>query len=569
MLKTDVLIRLQVEELETREVPATIFVVTGANTLLRFDSGSPGTITGTTTLRGLNPGETIQGIDFRPATGQLYGLGVAGAQARLLTIDTSTGNVSQVGSSFAVSGTAFGFDFNPTVDLIRLVSDADINRTINPASGAVVNQTNLNPGNPSVVGSAYTNNFPGAPTTTLYAIDFASDRLLIQNPPANGTLSDVGALGVDTSSLVGFDIAPGTGTAFASLTVAATARLFTINLANGAASQVATIGAGLGNVQGLAVVPDGVIVAGSDGGGLPTVAVFDAITGGPKFSFNAYDPGFRGGVRVAAADVNRDGVADIITGAGASGGPHVRVFDGRTGAQLPGLIGSFFAFDPGFQGGIFVAGGDINGDGFADVIVGADAGAGPHVRVFSGANGALLRSFFAYGPGFGGGVRVAAGDLNGDGRADIITGAGPSGGPHVKVFDGVSNAELASFFAYDPGFLGGIYVGAGDVNGDGIVDILTGPGAFASSNVKAFHGRTQATLASFFAFDPTFRGGARVGAADTDGDGRVDILVGAGPGAGPNVRSYALTSAMTPALIDSFFALDPNFRGGVFIGGGR
>jgi hypothetical protein len=153
---------------------------------------------------------------------------------------------------------------------------------------------------------------------------------------------------------------------------------------------------------------------------------------------------FQGGVRVAAGDVNSDGVADIITAAGPGGGPHVKVFDGRSGGELR----SFFAYDPAFKGGVFVAAGDVNGDGRADIVTGAGAGAGPHVKVFDGATGAELRSFMAYGPAFTGGVFVAAGDVNGDGAADIITGAGAGGGPHVKVFDGKTGAELKSYFPF-------------------------------------------------------------------------------------------------------------------------
>jgi hypothetical protein len=124
----------------------------------------------------------------------------------------------------------------------------------------------------------------------------------------------------------------------------------------------------------------------------------------------------------------------------------------------------FIAFAPTFAGGATVAAGDVDGDGLADLVIGAGPGGGPHVRVFASqvlgfSIGAELRSFFAYAANFTGGVTVAAGDVDGDGLADIITGAGPGGGPHVRVFDGAAGAEHQSFFAYDPGFLGGVVVG--------------------------------------------------------------------------------------------------------------
>src|SRR5207244_983077 len=114
-------------------------------------------------------------------------------------------------------------------------------------------------------------------------------------------------------------------------------------------------------------------------------------------------------------------------------------------------------------GGVNVAVGDVNGDGFADIIIGADAGGGPNVSVFSGKNGSRLLSFFAYDPNFTGGVRVAAGDVNGDGKADVVCGAGPGGGPNVTVFSGADGSLLASFFTLDPNFTAGIYVAAADV----------------------------------------------------------------------------------------------------------
>src|SRR5262249_41843945 len=111
--------------------------------------------------------------------------------------------------------------------------------------------------------------------------------------------------------------------------------------------------------------------------------------------------------------------------------------------------------------GVFVAAGDTNGDGHADVITGAGAGGGPHVQVFDGNNlSHVLSSFLAYAANFTGGVTVAAEDVNGDGKKDIITGAGPSGGSHVKAFTATDPAVLLdSFLALDPGFLGGVFVG--------------------------------------------------------------------------------------------------------------
>src|SRR5204863_7714922 len=115
---------------------------------------------------------------------------------------------------------------------------------------------------------------------------------------------------------------------------------------------------------------------------------------------------------------------------------------------------------PNFTGGVRVATGDVNGDGYDDLITAAGAGGGPHVKVFDGKTGALLREFMAYDAAFTGGVYVAAGDVNGDGKADIVTGVGVGGGPHVKAFSGADGSVLASFMAYDANFLGGVYVAA-------------------------------------------------------------------------------------------------------------
>lgn len=268
---------------------------------------------------------------------------------------------------------------------------------------------------------------------------------------------------------------------------------------------------------------------------------------------------FPGGVNVAVEDVSGDGISDIVTGQSTKGSI-VRVINGATGTEYLG----FSAYDSQFDGGVYVAAGDLNGDHFADIITGAGAGGGPHVKVFDGRTGALLREFFAYDASFSGGVRVAAGDVDGDGKADIITSAGPGGGPHVKVFSGATGAEIRSFFAYDSGFHGGVYVAAGKVNQDGFADIITGAGAGGGPHVRAFSGANLQEIGGFFAYDG-YSGGVTVGAADVNGDGRADIITGTAGGGGPHVKAFAIDGQ----VLQSFFAYDSAFAGGVSVAGGR
>jgi hypothetical protein len=239
------------------------------------------------------------------------------------------------------------------------------------------------------------------------------------------------------------------------------------------------------------------------------------------------------------------------------------VFDGVTGQQVAGALGSFFAYNSGFGGGVFVASGDVNGDGRDDIVTAAGAGGGPHVRVFSGVDGSELFGLFAYQPNFGGGVSVAIGDVNGDGSADIITGAGAGGGPHVRVFSGANRAELFGFFAYAGGFGGGVFVAAGDVNGDGRADIYTGAGAGGGPHVRVFSGMNLAELHSFFAYNPDFSGGVRVAASDVNGDGRDDIITGAGFGGGMHVRGF---SGANRSELFGLFAYS-TVTGAVFVAG--
>src|SRR5262249_34389589 len=152
--------------------------------------------------------------------------------------------------------------------------------------------------------------------------------------------------------------------------------------------------------------------------------------------FFAYDPSFQGGVRVGAADVDGDGRADLITGTG-SGDPLVRVFSGPTGTMLR----NFYAFSPSYHGGIFVAGGDTNEGGKADVVVGQAAG-GTEVRIIDGVTGQAQRDFFGFDGNFQGGVRLGAVASQGSGRTSIILAAGPGPEPRVRVLDSLTLTEV-------------------------------------------------------------------------------------------------------------------------------
>ncbi|MCA9068514.1 MAG: FG-GAP repeat protein, partial [Planctomycetaceae bacterium] len=323
------------------------------------------------------------------------------------------------------------------------------------------------------------------------------------------------------------------------------------------------------------------IVAFGSGEGIPgTVSVRNSVTNAEVFQIVPYGS-FTGGIRVAVADFNGDGFVDIVTAPGPGGGPHIKVFDGQNGQQ----IHEFFAYGPSFKGGVTLAAADFDQDGNADILTGTQIG-NPHVRVFNALTGDDFFSFFAYAPTFTGGVSVAAGDITGDGIPDIITGAGPGGGPHVRVFNGATpiisfappniNTNVGSFFAYSSLFTGGVFVASADVTGDGRADIITGAGAGGGPHVQVFSGVDGAILQSFFPYSPTFSGGVYVSTGFINGDGIADVITSAGPGGGPHVRAFAgYDSTVNPLVagvpIDNpgfpKFAFSQDFNGGAFIAG--
>ncbi len=322
-----------------------------------------------------------------------------------------------------------------------------------------------------------------------------------------------------------------------------------------------SIGEAFGQTQG------GLFVGAGSGGG-PHVKSFTLPGGQERASFFAFAEAFRGGVSVATGDINGDGVRDVVVGAGSGGSSHIKVFNGATlSTATPTLLFSFFAYDPAFTGGVRVAAADINGDGLADIITGPGQGSGAQVKIFSGVNGAHLASFNPYEATFNGGINLGVGDVNRDGRVDIITGKATGNTGLVRVFNGQNLAKLREFVAFGPTFTGGITVAGGNFVGNNSADIVVGAGPSpAGSRVRVFDGANNARVRDFFAYTQSFLGGVNVAAIDINGDRIDEVVTGAGVGGGPHVKAFDVRTD-TIVELESFFAFEETFRGGVVVAG--
>lgn len=304
-------------------------------------------------------------------------------------------------------------------------------------------------------------------------------------------------------------------------------------------------------------LPQGFVVGRSTGGS--EIETYLGLNPTATSDFLAFSPSYTGGVYVGGGDVNGDGVPDTVVAADTGSGPTVEAFSGKDGS----VLANFLAFNPAFTGGVRIAVGDVNGDGYRDIIAGAGAGGGPQLNVFSGKDHSTISSFFAFASGFQGGVSVAAGDVNHDGYADIIAGEGAGGSPTVNVFSGKDGSLLYSFLAFNPVFTGGVSVASGDVNGDGYSDIIVGAGPGGGPQVNVFSGLDGSLLYSFLAYNSLFTGGVQVAAADLNGDGQADIITGTGPGAG-EVKAFSGTNE---DLLLDLLPYGASYTGGVTVSG--
>lgn len=281
---------------------ATVDLLDVGNRLITIDSGTPGAITSTVVLTGINGNETLLGFDYRPSSPRvLYGLSTAG---QVYAINPRNGSATAIGTPVTINGTAAGIDFNPAVDRIRVVTNTNQNLRINADTGALaaadapLAYAAADPGAgtaPRVSGAAYSNNTPGTPSTTLYVIDTNRGVLATQGSPGgtptspnSGQLFTVGSLGVMSNDNVGFDIGRD-GTVLASFTQpgTGTTSLYTVNLATGAATLIGVIGAGGHTYLGLAIAPAPIASYGITANQIILGNALDSFTGAPSGGLNS------------------------------------------------------------------------------------------------------------------------------------------------------------------------------------------------------------------------------------------------------------------------------------------
>lgn len=239
------------------------------------------------------------------------------------------------------------------------------------------------------------------------------------------------------------------------------------------------------------------------GNGKSTVKLFDN-NGTQQKEFFAYGDSFSGGVDVTRGDVDGDGVFEVITAAGVGGGPHIKIFkpDGS-------LVSEFMAYAANFRGGVHVASADIDGDGKAEIITSPAAGGGPHVKVFD-KSGKLKLQLMAYSAKFTGGVDVAAFAPSGSFAGGFVTSPLAGGGPHIKVYSATGQV-VNQFMAYPASFTGGVRIDAGNfVQNNASFEVVTSPASNSSSNTKVFKLDGTILKSSYTSFESVWTGGSDV-----------------------------------------------------------
>ncbi|OWK42997.1 beta strand repeat-containing protein [Fimbriiglobus ruber] len=432
----------------------------------------------------------------------------------------------------ALTGTGTGTVVTPnTPSVVSVVSGNNQTATVNGTFAAplVVKVTD-----------AYGNVVSGA-TVSFVPPDSGGATALVAGATV-GTVT-TGANGTATSGVVSANNLTGSYTLLGVVDAAQTWAQFT--LTNQAAATTTTPVA-----SGELLGPANIYAVGTDAGPVNKVWVFNS-AGVQISTFQPYPSTFFGGVRVAIEQV-LGFPSEIVTAPGPGIAGNVEVF-----SQSGQLLKTYTPFEASFTGGINLSTGDLLQDGADAIVASADTGGGPRVQVIDGKTGTVAADFLGIqDPNFRGGVHTAVGDINGDGIPDLIVAAGQGGGPRVAIYNGASIRPgmtpqhlVQDFFVQDPNLRNGVNVAAGDFNGDGKADLVVGAGLGGAPRVTILSGAslmvgTQKVLADFFAGDPTTdRGGVRVTVTSLTS---VDLITGSGPGDGTTVNRY-LNSTLTPA----------------------
>lgn len=255
-------------------------------------------------------------------------------------------------------------------------------------------------------------------------------------------------------------------------------------------------------------------------------------------------------------DPNAYNDALIVTAPGFGGSTHIRNIhkDSRPFTELG------FIANSGSKSGADVDIGDVDKDGKQEIIVGAGPGDKPYVKIFDRNTQKLEKEFLAYHESFRGGVRVSAGDLNGDGDLEIATAAGPGGGAHIRVFEHTGKVIYGKLFPFGNSYRTGADVALGDITGDNKAEIIVANGPGESADIKYYSPDGKLQPKTIEAYPRAFKGGSHIDVADIDHDGVGEILAGAGPGGGPQIRVFEADG--NPKAIQ-FFPFHPDFRGGI------
>lgn len=242
--------------------------------------------------------------------------------------------------------------------------------------------------------------------------------------------------------------------------------------------------------------------------------IFSASGEQKRTGFFAYESTFRGGMQIIRFDTDDDGERETVV----ANESHVSIYETDGSLHV-----TFAPYGETYKKGINISLGDIENDGSVEIVTGTENGGGAHVRVFN-KDGVLINpGFFAYAKNFRGGVNVSIGDLNGDGIKEIICGAGYGGGPHVRVFNKNGKLINPGFFAYENSFRGGVNVSVADMDGDHIDEIVTGPGLGGSPLARVYD-KDGKKKSEFYVFDKKEKRGLEIVASDIDGDGKAEVI---------------------------------------------